>query len=109
MPRLMNEAGWASDHPLAVYCDNHSAVKWLSTQQTISTRAIHIDIYIHFINELVSNGKLQIAYISFEENDDDLFTKPLAKINLNPILTRVGVQNIEKKCQESGQRIFTST
>lgn len=77
MPELMNEVGWTSNHLHVIYSDDRSANKWASKQETNLMCAKNIDVLVHFVKQLVSDGQLQTTHIFSEENDADLIKKPL--------------------------------
>ena len=66
MQKLFLDYGIRQKH-LTIYCDNTSAIN-------ISK---HIEIRHHFIRELVENGTLTLQFIHTDDQNANLFTKPL--------------------------------
>ena len=62
-----------------ILCDNQGAIS-LSKNPIKHNRSKHIDIKYHFIRDEVENRRLEIQYVSTEDNVADVFTKPMSKI-----------------------------
>ena len=62
--------------PMVLYCDNQGAVL-LSANSIQNKRSKHIDLKHHFIREMVSDGLVNIQYISTTEMIADILTKNL--------------------------------
>lgn len=61
-----------------VWCDNQAAIVH-SKNYIDKSRTKHIAIKHHFIREKVMDGTVDIRYISTDNNQADLLTKPLSK------------------------------
>ncbi|TXG52111.1 hypothetical protein EZV62_021280 [Acer yangbiense] len=59
-----------------IYCDNKSTIS-LTKNPVFHGRSKHIDIKFHFIQDLVKDNEIVIAYCRSEEQVADIFTKPL--------------------------------
>ena len=61
---------------ITVHCDNQSAIH-LSKNQVYHERTKHVDIKLHFIREIISEGGVHVEKIATEENPSDMITKVL--------------------------------
>ena len=59
--------------------DNQGAI-FISSNPVTERRLKHIDIRYHYIRELVEDKKVEVFYISTDENPADLFTKNLGRV-----------------------------
>ncbi|KAE8686874.1 cytochrome P450 71A9-like [Hibiscus syriacus] len=57
-------------------CDNQSAIH-LAKNQVYRARTKHIDVRFHKIRELVASGEVLFQKVHTDENDADMFTKPV--------------------------------
>lgn len=97
--KVIQEAGLPMNVPTALRSDNRSAICWATGEKLPSKRAKHIDVRVHFIRDLVARKELQIEYVSTEENDADMLTKPLSRQKLNKALARIWLQGaVEEEC-----------
>ena len=79
--------------------DNQSCIQYLKNNNTTS-RAKHVDIKFHFVNEALKNGDYCLKYCKSSDNIADIFTKPNSPAKLSSFLMmmsvgcrgRVGVQ-----------------
>ena len=98
--RALQEAGiWDKDQAVPVLSDNQAAIKWATSDKSPSTRAKHIDVRVHFVRELVAQNLVKVGYVESEENDADMFTKPLGPTLLKNNLVRLGFGGeVEEEC-----------
>lgn len=64
-------------YPVTVFEDNQSCIKMASTLE--SKRTKHIDVRHHFVRDCINEGKVTLKYISTDQQQADMLTKPLAK------------------------------
>lgn len=64
--------------PTIIYCDNQSCVK-LTKNQFFYDMLKHIDIKCHFICDMVQKGAMMLQYVSIDEQNVDIMTKPLSR------------------------------
>lgn len=70
--------GMAYSAPTKLYSDSQSAIAL--TQNPVShSQTKHVKLKIHYIWQLVERGEVQMHYISIDENQADLLTKPLSQ------------------------------
>ena len=75
---LLEEIGYKHG-PLPICSDNQEAI-FISSNPVMERRSKHIDIRYHYIRELVEDKKVEVFYISTDENPADLFTKNLGRV-----------------------------
>ena len=75
---LLEEIGYKLG-PLPICSDNQGAI-FISSNPVMEQRSKHIDIRYHYIRELIEDKKVEVFYISTDENPADLFTKNLGRI-----------------------------
>ena len=68
-----------------LYCDNQSSLS-LAKNAMVHQRSKHIDIKYHFVQSVVSGGKMDLRYIPTENNIADVFTKPFTGIKLKKFI-----------------------
>ena len=62
--------------PLPICSDNQGAI-FISSNPITECQSKHIDIHYHYVRELVEDKKVEVFYISTDDNPADLFTKNL--------------------------------
>ena len=75
---LLEEIGYKLG-PLPVCSDNQGAI-FISSNPITERRSKHIDIRYHYVRELVEDKKIEVFYISMDNNRADLFTKNLGHV-----------------------------
>lgn len=68
-------------YPIKFFEDNQSTIKIANTFET--KRCKHIDVKFHFIKDLVNSKRVEIKYISTNEQIADILTKAMAESKLN--------------------------
>ncbi|PKU59946.1 Retrovirus-related Pol polyprotein from transposon TNT 1-94 [Dendrobium catenatum] len=77
LKRLLSDFGIAHNNPVALHCDNTSAIA-LATNPVYHARTKHIEIDHRFVRENIQNQHLQLIPIKTEDQVADIFTKPLS-------------------------------
>ena len=75
MQKLLLDYGICQKH-LTIYCDNTSTIN-ISKNPVQHSWTKHLEIRHHFIQELVEDGTLTLAFIHIDDQKANLFTKPL--------------------------------
>ncbi|CAL1374789.1 unnamed protein product [Linum trigynum] len=75
--RLLSELGIVCPAPMRLYADNTSAIK-IATNPVLHDRTKHIEVHVHYIRQLVEEGRLALSYITSEDQTADLLTKAVA-------------------------------
>ena len=68
--------------PINLGVDNQGAIN-LGKNPVYHQRSKHIDIRYHFIRDEISNGSVNLFYISTVDNPSDIFTKPVSQSKLS--------------------------
>ncbi|GJZ56961.1 hypothetical protein Tco_0612455 [Tanacetum coccineum] len=82
--------------PLALYCDNKSAIT-LSCNNVQHSRSKHIDIRHHFIREQVEKGVVELYFMRTEYQLADIFTKALPRERFKFILLWLGMKSMKQR------------
>jgi hypothetical protein len=94
---LFNRASFPGEHiitelpTITLHVDNTSAMK-TTKNASISDSMKHVQVRYHWIKEKVRLGDLHLQYVRTEENDADMFTKPLNGIKLRSLMRRIGMR-----------------
>ena len=89
MQKLLHDYGIRQEY-LTIYCDNTSVIN-ISKNPVQHSRTKHIEIWHHFIKELVEDGTLTLKFIHTDDQKADLFTKPLDSKSLEFLRQNIGV------------------
>jgi hypothetical protein len=54
-------------------------------------RSKHIDLRYHFIRECAEVGKVEVKYVSTDEQLADILTKPLGRIRFQELRSKIGM------------------
>ena len=76
-----------------VYTDNQGSIKIMQSQSS-SGRAKHLDIRLQYIKQLINKGKYKIRYCSTKDNVADIFTKSLARIDFERLVSKMMYKNV---------------
>ncbi|GKB98625.1 hypothetical protein Tco_0984762 [Tanacetum coccineum] len=58
------------------------------------SRSKHVDIRHHFIKDQVENGVVELYFIITEYQLADIFTKPLARVQLDFLINKLGMRSM---------------
>ncbi|GJX59582.1 retrovirus-related pol polyprotein from transposon TNT 1-94 [Tanacetum coccineum] len=84
---------------IPLYCDNKSAIA-LCCNNVQHSRSKHIDIRHHFIKEQVENGVVELYFVRTEYQLADIFTKPLAREQLEFLINKLGMRSMSPETLE---------
>lgn len=90
LQQLCAEIGIDSDHVITIFCDNQSAIA-LAESDGYRQRTKHIDIRLHFIRNLIKDGKIRLSYIETNKNVADALTKPVTNQKLKLCSEEMGL------------------
>ncbi|KAJ0781359.1 putative RNA-directed DNA polymerase [Helianthus annuus] len=74
---LLHELGTSSKISPTLWCDNLGAT-YLSANPVFHARTKHVEVDYHFVREQVTQGQLNVKFISTNDQIADVFTKPLS-------------------------------
>lgn len=81
MKGMLKELG-IEQESVIVNCDNQSVIH-LSKHQVFHERSKHIDVWMHFIQDVISNGVIKVMKISTDHNLADMLNKSLHVTKFN--------------------------
>ena len=90
---LLSNFGIHQNEPTLLFCDNESAVK-LAYNHTFHERTKHIEIDCHFVRDRIVDKTLKLLLIRTTHQLADIFTKPLPRHKLVPIMSKMSLKNI---------------
>ena len=70
-----------SDNSTTLLCDNQSAVH-LAHSDNYHVRTKHIDIWHHFIRDIIERGEIELLYCPTDDMTADIFTKALTRFKV---------------------------
>ena len=74
--------------PISMFIDNKAAIA-IAKNPICNSKTKHIDIRHHFLRELVSSGIFLPTHVDTEENNADIFTKPLGEPTFTKLMQRL--------------------
>jgi hypothetical protein len=89
--RLQEDFTGVEQLKIPIMCDNQSAVR-LSYNPEYHQRTKHILVRYHYTRQKVNKGKIEIKYISTEDQLADILTKPLPGPKFTKLRYRIGVR-----------------
>ncbi|GJZ35051.1 retrovirus-related pol polyprotein from transposon TNT 1-94 [Tanacetum coccineum] len=78
---------------IPLYCDNKSAIA-LCYNIVQHSRAKHIDVRYHFINDQVENGIMELYFVRTEYQLADIFNKPLSRERFNFLIEKLNMRSM---------------
>ncbi|RVW26239.1 Retrovirus-related Pol polyprotein from transposon TNT 1-94 [Vitis vinifera] len=76
--RILADINQEHDEPTVIYCDNKAAIA-MTKNPAYHGRTKHVDIRVHFIRDLVVEGKVVLQYCNTNEQVADVLTKALSR------------------------------
>ena len=89
MKKLLHDYGITQD-TMCVFCDNTSAIN-LSKNPVQHSKLKHIEIRYHFIQDLVEDKIVWLEFINTDNQEADIFTKPLDRPRFESLRETIGV------------------
>ncbi|XP_039834699.1 secreted RxLR effector protein 161-like [Panicum virgatum] len=94
--QLLGElAGEEAQAPVLIV-DNLSAIA-LAKNHVHHDRSKHIDTKFHFIRDCVNGGLIKLEYVETARQLGDILTKPLGRVRLMELKTKIGVEEIKQE------------
>ena len=75
-----------------LFCDSQSAIK-ISTYPVTKQRTKHVEIHMHYIEELVHYKTIILQYCSTDEHIIDIFNKRFSKKKFTYLRSLLGVSS----------------
>jgi hypothetical protein len=91
--KLLEEMGVKVKTPIIMHEDNQSCIHMI-TGEWGQKRLHHKDIRYKFIKYWVERGFIVVNYINSENQEADLFTKPLPSISFSKLKNKIGIIGI---------------
>ena len=60
--------------PIKVLVDNVGVI-WLANNSSVSERTKHVDLWAHFVRDMIKDKVIEINFVKSAENDSDIMTK----------------------------------
>lgn len=73
-----------------ILCDNIGATQ-LNLNPGLHSRMKHIEIDLHFVQDYINKGILQVAHVSTQHQLADLLTKALSRSRFQLLRSKIGV------------------
>lgn len=89
--------------PTQLMIDNQSAIKLIKNPE-FHQRTKHIDIKFKFIREHYDCGDIEPNYINTKDQEADIFTKPLPKVQFQRLRSKLGVTSLNTQNEETTLR-----
>ena len=80
-------------HTIVIWCDNQSAID-IFKEPVEHQRTKHIEVYMHFIRQLIREKIIGLQYCKTELQVADIFTKHLAQTRFVQLCALLGVKDI---------------
>ncbi|KAF2892445.1 hypothetical protein ILUMI_13730 [Ignelater luminosus] len=78
---------------IELFEDNQAVIK-ASKNPEYHSKMKHIDIHHDFVREKIESGEIDVKYISAEDQEADIFTKPLPKVKFNIFVEKLGLTKL---------------
>ena len=76
--------------PTILKCDNQSVI-CIAKNDQYHSHTKHIDIWFHFIQDVMWSGGISLEYCPMEHNTANLFTKALLAVRLDHLVALMGL------------------
>lgn len=89
---LFKELSLPLASPSLLWCDNEGAIK-LAFSPVFHARTKHIEIDVHFLREKIQNQDLDVRYVPTQDQQADIFTKPLSPTQFHGLCSALGLHS----------------
>ena len=76
-----------------IHCDNQSCIK-LSANPVFYNRSKRIETPYHCIRDMVHKNVIKLIYVNTNDQNADIFTKPLARVKIEYFRSKLGMTNM---------------
>ena len=73
------------------YCDSRSAIN-ISSDHVQKQRTKHIEVHMHYIQELVHDRTIKLHYCLTEDQITDIFTKTFTEKRFSFLMSLLGIK-----------------
>jgi hypothetical protein len=73
-----------------ILCDNQSCIKMIENQ-VFHDKTKHIEIWYHYIHDMVQKGVVNFQYVGTDEEVVDVLPKPLSCVKFEYFQDKLGV------------------
>jgi hypothetical protein len=77
--------------PIPVYIDNQGSI-FIGSNPVQKIRTKHIDIKYHYVHECIAVKKIELYFVSTEDNTADIFTKNLGCLKFERFRGQLGIE-----------------
>jgi hypothetical protein len=88
------ELGLHKSAPTTIWSDNQSTIK-LVKNPILHARTMHIELHHHYIHEKTEAGEIDVIYISTNEQEPNIMTKPLGKAKFEISRQKIGLHSVQ--------------
>jgi hypothetical protein len=90
---LLKKLGYSKDEPIIVYCENQSS-NFLLKNLVLHVRIKHIELHHHYFREKTKTRRINLVYISTNEQQVDMFTKPLRRMQFQILKKQINLGSL---------------
>ena len=77
-----------------IYCDNLSSIQ-LAKSPVFHARIKHIEVHYQFVRERVLSGEVELQYVPTNQQNADIFSKPLGLDKLRQFVGALGLRHLD--------------
>jgi hypothetical protein len=90
MKQMLEDIHIHYNEPIPIFCDNTNAIN-ISKNPVMHSKTKHIPIKFHFLREQVMSKVIKVEYVGTKDQIEDVFTKPLSKMQFESLGDQLGV------------------
>ena len=76
---------------IPIYGDNQGSI-FITSNPVTEKRSKHIDIYYHYIQDVIAEGHVEVYFIDGDNNPADMLTKNLGHVKFNLFHPQLGLE-----------------
>ena len=92
LQNFLTELGIQFHWPIVIWCDNQSTLKF-GRDPVQRQRMKHIEIHMHYIQDLVHEGIIELQFYPSVEQMLDIFTKTFTEHKFHSLRGHLGVKD----------------